>query len=215
MKKIEIIIVVSTATLLVLATSSIAYANMFGFGSAPNLGMMPFFQSNNGHQGFMGGGMMSGDFDRNNNQNQNPPQNNGLSGMMNAMGGMMGGMMNGMGRISDSEQNLDMPCLVNYGGEDGTYEPNENQVIIANHQFIPYNLTVEAGTTVTWINMDMVGHNIESGVHEHQEDEDIHEDFESPILGHMQSFSYTFSEPGEYIYHCDPHPYMEGRIIVI
>ncbi|MCP8315647.1 MAG: hypothetical protein H3Z51_02130, partial [archaeon] len=29
-----------------------------------------------------------------------------------------------------------------------------------------------------------------------------------------QSFSYTFTEPGVYVYHCDPHPYMVGTIIV-
>jgi amicyanin len=175
--------------------------------------MMPFFQSNNGYNGMMGGGMMSGNFEQNSSQMsvQNPNQYNKGSGMMSNMGGMMGGM----GMIGDSEQNWSMSCLNSYSEENDLIQSGENQVIIANYQFIPQNITVEAGTTVTWINMDMVGHNIESGSHENQEDENTHEEFESPILGHMQSFSYTFSEPGEYIYHCDPHPYMEGTIIVV
>ena len=37
---------------------------------------------------------------------------------------------------------------------------------------------------------------------------------ESPLLGHMGSFSYTFPEAGTYVYHCDPHPYMTGSVTV-
>ena len=128
-------------------------------------------------------------------------------------GGMMGGgMMAGSGWAGDSEQGWNMPCLG--GGDYSETAPSDaTQVIIGNYNFNPQTLTVKVGTTVTWTNMDFVGHNVEAGTHEDEGHED--ESLESPILGHMQSFSYTFTEAGEYEYHCDPHPYMEGRIIVV
>lgn len=129
----------------------------------------------------------------------------------NNYGGMMGGMMNGYQMSGDSEQGFEMPCLADINNIDGHMVFGDHNIIIGNYDFHPQNLTIKAGTTVTWINMDLVGHNVEAGTHEQ---EDINKLFESPILEHMQSFSYTFNEPGEYLYHCDPHPYMEGTIIV-
>jgi amicyanin len=81
------------------------------------------------------------------------------------------------------------------------------QVSIYDYSFNPSNLTIRAGTTVRWVNMDFVGHTVsfdsqgnETGI-------------ESPLLGHMGSFSHTFSLPGIYEYHCDPHPYMTGTVV--
>jgi len=105
---------------------------------------------------------------------------------------------------------LGMPCLE--GGSDNINLTSTSDVgvLIGNYGFHPETVTVKAGTTVTWINMDFVGHNIESGT-----EQQPNELFQSQILNHMQSFSYTFSNVGEYSYHCDPHPYMEGKIIVV
>lgn len=82
------------------------------------------------------------------------------------------------------------------------------QVAIVNYSFSPNNLTVKAGTTVRWMNMDFVEHTVSFGTH------DSPTGVESPLLGHMGSFSYAFMEPGTYEYHCDPHPYMAGSVIV-
>jgi plastocyanin len=82
------------------------------------------------------------------------------------------------------------------------------QVSIMNYRFTPGDLTVRAGTTVRWVNMDMVGHTVSFGTHEDPTG------IESPLLGHMGSFSHTFSEPGPTVYHCDPHPYMTGSVLV-
>lgn len=84
-----------------------------------------------------------------------------------------------------------------------------NTVVIFNYAFYPDTLTVKAGTTVTWINMDFVAHMVESGTY----DEPL-ELFDSGSLGYMGAFSYTFNDVGTYEYHCDPHPEMEGVIIV-
>jgi amicyanin len=82
------------------------------------------------------------------------------------------------------------------------------QVSIMNYTFTADDLTVRVGTTVRWVNMDMVGHTVSFGTHEDPIG------VESPLLGHMGSFSHTFSEPGTYVYHCDPHPYMTGSVMV-
>ena len=124
--------------------------------------------------------------------------NNGGMGMtggghMDGMGGMMGGM-------SDHCQGS--------GPGPGNYSA-ANTVVISNYSFNQQTLKVRVGTTVTWINMDTVTHSLESGTHEAPTGL-----FESALLNHMQSFSYTFKAPGTFVYHCDPHPYMTGTILV-
>ena len=117
------------------------------------------------------------------------PQQLGGGGMMMGPGMMGGGMMMAPG--------LERPTAL------------QNTVIITNYSFYPDLLVVKKGTTVTWINMDHVSHTVESGTHENPTGL-----FESGLLGHMESFSHTFTELGTYVYHCDPHPYMTGKIIV-
>jgi plastocyanin len=70
-------------------------------------------------------------------------------------------------------------------------------------------LVVQKGTTVTWTNYDPVAHSVESGTHDNPTGL-----FESSLLNQGQSFSYTFNEAGTFVYHCDPHPYMTGVVIV-
>lgn len=38
--------------------------------------------------------------------------------------------------------------------------------------------------------------------------------FDSGNIAPGDRFSITFAEPGEFDYHCTPHPWMRGRIIV-
>ncbi len=84
-----------------------------------------------------------------------------------------------------------------------------NHIVIVNYAFTPQNLTVKKGTTVTWINMDFVQHTVTSGSNGTPNGL-----FDSALLDHMQTFSYTFNEPGEYRYFCKPHPNMTGTVIV-
>lgn len=83
------------------------------------------------------------------------------------------------------------------------------RVVIADYSFSASDLTIRSGTTVQWVNMDHVYHTVTFGGHdEHGSGVD------SGPMGHMGRFSYTFTEPGTYEYHCDPHPYMTGTIVV-
>lgn len=87
-------------------------------------------------------------------------------------------------------------------------ETGEANVTMQGLAFQPAELTISAGTTVTWINDDSVGHTVTAGTRESptgQFDENV------PA---GESFSYTFDEPGTYDYFCSIHPGMNGMIIV-
>jgi plastocyanin len=77
-------------------------------------------------------------------------------------------------------------------------------VKIDNFAFAPATLTVTAGTTVTWKNEDDSPHRIG----------DKNGTFKSAALDTDDTFSHTFTVPGEYAYICTIHPYMAGKIIV-
>jgi plastocyanin len=81
---------------------------------------------------------------------------------------------------------------------------NTATVDIDNFAFAPATLTVTAGTTVTWKNEDDSPHRIG----------DKNGTFKSAALDTDDTFSHTFSAPGEYPYICTIHPYMVGKIIV-
>ena len=77
-------------------------------------------------------------------------------------------------------------------------------VKIDNFAFAPATLTITAGTTVTWKNEDDSPHRIG----------DKNGTFKSAALDTDDTFSHTFTVPGEYAYICTIHPYMAGTIIV-
>jgi plastocyanin len=82
-----------------------------------------------------------------------------------------------------------------------------NSVTIKNFAFDPSTLTMKAGTTVTWVNNDGASHALAS-------DAGSPEAFSSSSLSTGASFTFTFTRPGTYNYHCSIHPSMTGTIIV-
>ena len=75
---------------------------------------------------------------------------------------------------------------------------------IDNFAFAPPDLTIAAGTTVTWKNEDGEVHRVK----------DDHNRFSSAALDTDDSFSHSFAKPGVYHYFCTIHPYMVGKIVV-
>lgn len=77
-------------------------------------------------------------------------------------------------------------------------------ISLANFAFSPASITVKAGTKVTWTNKDSTTHTVtsDSGV------------FNSGNLPPNSSFSFTFSTPGTFSYHCSIHTYMTGTVMV-
>jgi plastocyanin len=82
--------------------------------------------------------------------------------------------------------------------------PGSTVVVIRRFAFGPSEVRVRPGERVTWINCDEDGHTstADGGA------------WESPLLAPGDAFTHTFESPGEFAYHCEPHPFMTGRVIV-
>ena len=77
-------------------------------------------------------------------------------------------------------------------------------ITIRNFDFMPMDITVAAGTTVVWKNLDGEPHTVVSadGL------------FRSQALDQDDSFRFTFEKPGTYRYICSIHPKMRATITV-
>lgn len=76
-------------------------------------------------------------------------------------------------------------------------------IYIDNFTFQPAELTVKVGTTVTWENRDDIPHLVVSAGK-----------FRSKPLDTDGSFSFTFTQAGDYKYFCSLHPHMTGMVRV-
>ena len=83
-------------------------------------------------------------------------------------------------------------------------EKTAPSIAIDNFSFTPKELTVAAGTTITWVNRDDVPHTVVS----------TDKKFRSKALDTDDQFSFTFTDTGTYNCFCSVHPIMVGKIIV-
>ncbi len=81
----------------------------------------------------------------------------------------------------------------------------EAEVEIEDFAFRPAEITITAGTTVKFGNKDDVGHSVKA--------DDA--TWGSVLLSKGEEFFFTFTTPGTYSYHCEPHTSMTGTIIVV
>lgn len=79
-----------------------------------------------------------------------------------------------------------------------------------NECFIPAEVTVNVGDTVTWSNDDTAAHTVTSGTPSNGPDGI----FDSSLFMADTTFSYTFDTAGEYNYFCMVHPWMTGKVNV-
>jgi plastocyanin len=79
----------------------------------------------------------------------------------------------------------------------------ESLITIDNFTFAPAQMTIKVGTTVTWKNQDDIPHTVVSAGK-----------FKSKALDTDDSYSFTFTAPGDYTYFCSLHPHMTGTIKV-
>jgi plastocyanin len=87
--------------------------------------------------------------------------------------------------------------------------PSDFKVAVKLFQFQPAQLTIKAGTTVTWTNEDDIGHTLTSGTPDGKDGR-----FDMRLGGKGASFSFTFTQPGTYTYFCNRHQSMQGQINV-
>ena len=78
------------------------------------------------------------------------------------------------------------------------------QITIKSFKYGPKDITVTAGTTVTWVNKDNEPHTVvdKSGK------------FRSSALDTDDSYTHTFNDPGTYQFFCTLHPQMTGTVTV-
>ena len=84
-------------------------------------------------------------------------------------------------------------------------------ITIQNFAFIPASVTIARGTMVTWTNQDSVDHQIINDAVGQNAQGAL---FESNPLPKGATYSFTFTSPGTYPYHCNIHPSMKATIIV-
>ncbi|RDK06770.1 cupredoxin domain-containing protein [Cupriavidus lacunae] len=79
-----------------------------------------------------------------------------------------------------------------------------NVVVVKNFMFSPMALTIKAGSTVTWKNLDGEPHSIvnDAGL------------FRSSALDQNDTFKFKFDKPGVYKVFCGIHPNMKATITV-
>lgn len=81
-----------------------------------------------------------------------------------------------------------------------------NAVTIQNFAFLPGDITVKKGTTVTWTNKDSTTHTVSET-----------DGRKGPSSGNLNpggTYSFTFNEAGTFKYRCDIHPDMLGTVTV-
>jgi plastocyanin len=83
--------------------------------------------------------------------------------------------------------------------------PQPVSVVINNFSFSPSQISIKAGTKVTWINNDSVAHTVtsKSGL------------FGSVTLNPGSSFNFVFNTVGNFDYYCTIHPSMTATVVVI
>jgi len=99
---------------------------------------------------------------------------------------------------------LALLCIIAFGRPSHAQTPISTRITMKDFMFSPVPLTVSAGTTVTWTNLDDEPHTAVSDTGE----------FRSGAMDTNESFSFKFDKPGTYRFTCSIHPRMVGTIIV-
>lgn len=89
-------------------------------------------------------------------------------------------------------------------GGDLCASPTASTVRIRGFAFEGGEIRVGRGTRVTWVNCDSEPHTstADAGT------------WRSGLLGPDATYSRTFDEAGRFPYHCEPHPFMTGTVVV-
>jgi plastocyanin len=90
-------------------------------------------------------------------------------------------------------------------GGNGVPEPsNATAAEIRTMTFNPKRLEIAPGTTVRWTNDDQLVHTVTAD----------DGSWDSGPIEPGQSWSHTFAQPGEFAFHCTPHPFMKAVVVV-
>ena len=85
-------------------------------------------------------------------------------------------------------------------------------IVTVGTSFIPQNLTVTEGSTVTWLRLNGILSPTDDGSHDVDFSSGI--SMVSPTLSQYEAWNFSFPQSGEYNYYCKYHPFMTGEIEV-
>jgi plastocyanin len=97
-----------------------------------------------------------------------------------------------------------------HGGGDGAPQTpvvlsaSQVTVDISDFDFLPRDLTIKAGTSVTWVNHDLAPHDAT----------DVGGSWATAMLNPQESDTLTFDSPGSYKYLCSIHPAMTASLTI-
>lgn len=95
-------------------------------------------------------------------------------------------------------------------GPDTEAKPAAVVVTIDKMKYGQAEVKVKAGDSVTWTNLEVMPHN----VHFQKADIGAEQDLMGAMLTAKQSYTVKFNKAGTYGYHCTPHPFMRGKVVV-
>ena len=76
--------------------------------------------------------------------------------------------------------------------------------------------TLGINNKIIWTNTDTTAHSVTS---DNQYKDQINGPFNSidsiGLVLPQKTFEFTFTKDGEYAYHCEPHPWMTGKVIIV
>ncbi|MFL6476159.1 MAG: plastocyanin/azurin family copper-binding protein, partial [Nitrososphaera sp.] len=85
---------------------------------------------------------------------------------------------------------------------------------LTNTAYDPNPVQIKVGSKVTWTNNDSQPHTVTSGSNGQPDNKFNSSPSFNPLLNPGQTFSFTFTEAGEYPYFCMLHPNMVGTVSV-
>ncbi len=110
-----------------------------------------------------------------------------------------------------SDNVLHPPQTVHVSIDTGSSQPSQS------HNFEPKQSKGSLGVSnkIVWTNTDSVPHSVSTD-----------NNYVDPVNGKFNSittvglippkgtYTFVFTQPGEYLYHCEPHPWMTGKITI-
>jgi len=120
---------------------------------------------------------------------------------------LMPGISGGASGGATPEMNMEGMDHGNMGTAEASGETAGSEQVAATIEgfaFNPGTIEIKAGTTVTWTNNDSAPHTVTAD----------DGSFQSGKMDQGATFSYTFTEPGTYTYHCEYHANMTATVVV-
>lgn len=108
--------------------------------------------------------------------------------------------------MNQNNSNMNSMDMNNSSNNSTSSAVETDTVNIKNFAFSPVNISVKAGTKVTWTNNDSAPHTVT--------ETDGKTGPSSGNLSNGDSYSFTFTKPGIYHYDCSIHPNMTGTVTV-